>query len=402
MRTCFSVRGLSAFPLMLAVLTAFACNGSPTQPDSAFDSPSGSAPRSFDAPSSFAQPSQLAEEHDDLSDASELTDAEDVEEIDASDLESSELDASDRDVSSLAATTPTAAATARKVAVSGVIRDKNTKRALAGVMVKVTGLQPVTSNSRGRYLINVSRGRRTFKFSKKNYTTFSDTETVTGALKLDVLMTPASAALSSITLSDNDVTVGTVVNGTVKLNKAAPSGGAKVLLSSTSPTIAAVVSSSVTIAGGKTTGVFKVNAKASGTTVIKAKYNNASKTANLKVRGGPPPPPPPTPPTGIVARFEYRPAQCEVVENPSGNPALLATCTFDASDSSAPAGATYTWTFPGSNVFTRNSPTLSNFGLTCGSLPNGIFERTVTLRVSSGGESDTHSAPVTFTKAGLC
>jgi len=147
-----------------------------------------------------------------------------------------------------------------------------------------------------------------------------------------------------------------------------------------------------------------VNAKAGGTSVIKAKYNNASKTATLKVRGGQPPPPPSSssPSTRIVARFEYRPDQCAVIANPSGSPALLATCTFDASDSDAPAGATYTWTFPGSNVFTRNSPTLSNFGLTCGSLPNGVFDRTVLLKVSAGGESDTHSAPVTFTKAGLC
>ena len=394
MRTCFSARGLSALPLVLVLVSAFACTGSPTQPDSVIDPPAGSA-RQFDAPSTFAQPSRLAEEElgdaelIEQEDASELVDAEGVEEIDAGDFAAN----------TLTATGPTAAATAGTVAVTGVIKDKTTGRAVSRASVKVTGLAPVTSNSKGAYRINVRPGTRTFKFSKKGYATKSVTKRVSRAMKIDVLLVATLPALSSVTLSDNSVPVGTVVTGTVKLNKAAPSGGAKVLLSSTSTAIATVMSSSVTIAAGKTTGTFKVDANAAGSTVIKGKYNNASKTDQLTVTGGggggggv----------DGIVAKFTYRPSQCEVIANPGGNPTLLATCTFDASETNAPAGSTYRWAFPG-DVFTETSPILRNFGLSCGSLPNGIFERRVSLTVRTpSGASDTSHADVTFTKSGLC
>jgi hypothetical protein len=228
-------------------------------------------------------------------------------------------------------------------------------------------------------------------------------------MTIDVLMTATGTALSSVSLSDNDVAAGTVVNGTVTLNKAAPSGGAKISLSSTSPATAAVQSSIITVAAGKKTGAFKVKANAAGTAVIKAKYNNASKTANLKVTGvgaqkPPPPTTPPPPPvnTTPVAKFSYSPSQCLVVANPAGG--VFATCTFDASDSTAPAGSTYKWTFPGSNVFNRTSAIFTNVPLPCGTLPNGIFDRTITLSVTtpSGLVSASFPRSVTFTKTGLC
>ena len=417
MRTSLSVRGVLVLPLVVAVFGAFACTGSPTQPDLIADTATGSRPRSFDESSPFS-PAQVAQDEfaepeyaEELTDESELTeDAGDVEEIDAADLGASNLDASDFEPHSLTSSTPTAAATAGKVTLTGVIKDKTTKRAISGVMVKITGLQPVTSNSKGVYRIqNVGKGSRTLKFSKNGYATTSVTRSVTRAMTIDVLMTASGAALSSVSLSDNDVPVGTVVNGTVTLNKAAPSGGAKISLSSTSPATAAVQSSVITVPAGKKTGAFKVNAKAGGTAVIKATYNG-SKTANLKVTGGgqnPPPPTttvPPPPPTNTtpVATFDYSPSQCLVVANPAGG--VLATCTFDASDSTAPAGSTYKWTFPGGNVFNRTSATFTNVPLPCGTLPNGVFDRTITLTVTtpSGAVSVPFPRSVTFTKTGLC
>ena len=187
-------------------------------------------------------------------------------------------------------------------------------------------------------------------------------------------MTASGAALSKVSLSDNDVPVGTVVTGTVTLLKAAPSGGAKILLSSTSPATAAV-QSSMTVPAGKKTGTFKVNAKAEGTAVIKATYNNASKTANLKVTGGWWSAARPNDGTTYY-RLRLRnsttaQSQCPVVANPAGG--VLATCTFDASDSTAPAGSTYKWTFPGGNVFNRTSATFTNVPLPCVTLPKRVF-----------------------------
>ena len=406
MRTSLSVRGLSALPLVLIVFGAFACTGSPTQPELIGDAATGSMPRSFDASPSFS-PTAISQEEfaetefveQELTDESELTD--DAEEVDAADFDANGLDASDFDPQSLTASTLTAAPKGT-VAVAGVIKDKITKKVLASVTVKMTGLQPVTSNSRGLYRINVPPGRRTLKFSKKGYTTKSVTATFTKATKLDVLLTSVAASLSKVSLNDSNVPVGTVVTATVKLTSAAPAGGARVLLSSSSTGIATVSASSIVIAAGATSKTFKVNAKAAGTAVIKATYKNASKTANLTVAGSPPPPPPPPPPpTNPVAKFDYSPSQCPVIANPSGG--VLATCTFDASDST-PAGVTYKWTFPGGNAFTRTSATFTNVPLPCGTLPNGIFDRTVTLTVttSSGVVSASFPLSVTFTKTGLC
>ena len=168
---------------------------------------------------------------------------------------------------------------------TGVVKDKRTGQVIAGVKVNVTGVQSATSNSKG-YRINVPKGTRTLQFSKNGYATTSVTKTVTGAMTVNVFMTATTGtALSKVSLSDNDVPAGTVVTGTVTLLKAAPSGGAKISLSSSSAATAAVTSS-MTIPGGKSSGTFQVNAKAAGTTVIKATYNSASKTANLKVRAG--------------------------------------------------------------------------------------------------------------------
>ena len=187
MRTSLSVRGVLILPLAVALLGAFACTGSPTQPDLIADTATGSRPRSFDESSPFS-PSQVAQDEfaepefaeQELADEPELT--EDVEEVDATDLGASNLDASDFEPRSLTGSTATAAATAGKVALTGVIKDKRTGRVIAGVKVNVTGVPSTTSNSKG-YLINVPKGTRTLKFSKNGYATTSVTKTVTGAMK---------------------------------------------------------------------------------------------------------------------------------------------------------------------------------------------------------------------------
>ena len=117
--------------MVVAVFGAFACTGSPTQPDLIADTATGSRPRSFDESSPFS-PTEVAQDEfaepefaeQELTDESELTEDGDVEEIDATDLGASNLDASDFDPQSLTASTPTAAATAGTVALTGVIKDK--------------------------------------------------------------------------------------------------------------------------------------------------------------------------------------------------------------------------------------------------------------------------------------
>ena len=61
MRTSLSVRGVLVLPLVVAVFGAFACTGSPTQPDLIADTATGSRPRSFDESSPFS-PTQVAED----------------------------------------------------------------------------------------------------------------------------------------------------------------------------------------------------------------------------------------------------------------------------------------------------------------------------------------------------
>lgn len=407
MRTSPSVRCLVALPLALFMFGAFGCAESPTQPDLVDDAATGTRPRTFEPSRSFTATALTEEEFADsefveqeLTDESEAT--EDTEEIDVADFEASNLNAKDFDPESLTASTLATAKTARTVAVSGVVKDKITKRVLAGVSVKLAGLPRVTSNSRGVYRMDVPPGRRTLTFSKKGYTTKSVTGTFTRATKVDVLLGPAAASLSKVTLDDSDVPVGTIVTATVKLTSAAPTGGARVFLSSTSAGVATVSASSIVIAAGATSKTFMVNAKTAGTTVIKAIYKNASKTANLTVRDGSTPPIT-TPPTTVpVAKFEYSPIQCLVVDNPSGG--VLATCTFDATDSTAPAGSTYNWTFPGSNVFNRTSAIFTNVPLPCNTLANVILPRPVTLTVTapSGEVSLPFTRNVTFKKEGLC
>ena len=200
MRTSLSVRGVLVLPLVVAVFGAFACTGSPTQPDLIADTATGSRPRSFDESSPFS-PTQVAEDEfaepdyaEEVTDDSELSEDGDVEEIDAADLGASNLDGSAFEPHSLTASTAKAAATAGTVALTGVVKDKRTGKVIAGVKVNVTGVPSATSNSKG-YRINVAKGTRTLKFSKNGYATTSVTKTVTGAMTINVFMTATPARL---------------------------------------------------------------------------------------------------------------------------------------------------------------------------------------------------------------
>ena len=294
---------------------------------------------------------------------------------------------------------------------TGVIKDKTTKRAISGVIVKITGLQPVTSNSKGVYRIqNVGNRRQDTQIQQNGYAAKSVTRNVTGAMKNDVLMTASGAALSSVSLSDNEVPVGTVVNGTVTLNRTAPSGGAKISLSSTSPATAAVQSSVITIPAGKKTGAFKVKAKAGGTAVIKATYNNGSKTANLKVTGG-----------GRIRRSRWRlcrrhrrtrlrlrnshtaPVSAWWSKNPAGG--VLAKCTFDASASNATCRFNVQVDVPRRQRVQPNERDIHECAAAVRHTAQwGLLIEPVTLTVTtpSGAVSAPFPRSVNFTKTGLC
>jgi hypothetical protein len=104
---------------------------------------------------------------------------------------------------------------------------------------------------------------------------------------------PPPPTLSSLTLNPTSVTGGNSSTGMVTLNGAAPSGGARVALSS-SNTAAARVPSSVTVAAGATSATFTVgtSAVAASTTVtISAAYGGATRSVSLAVTPAPPPPP---------------------------------------------------------------------------------------------------------------
>ena len=440
MRTCLSVRSLAVPPMVIAIVSAFACSESPTQPAAIGDATVVSRSRSFDEPTSFTQPADLIEQSpmesefldEELTDASELTDeVADIEELDLNDLGSTELETSDVDVNDL---TTTAATTGPESAIvlSGVIKDKLYKRfLLGGVVVKATGAAAVKSDERGRFMVKVRPGPVTIGFTKTGYKKASIRRSFSRSTGISVLLTAIvppgmtvrckdqkfmvakmvtgacsarggvaywvtkPAALSSVSLNASSVPVGIQVTGSITLTKAAPSGGVKVLLSST--TSAVEVPASVTVAAGQKTTTFKASAEAAGTSSIKGTYDGVTKSDTLTVT--------PNPLERIVARFTYGPGdQCEVIANPSAPPPLVATCTLDASSSEAPEGSRYTWTFPGPTTFAnRASKTISNVELACGSLPNGVFDRTVYLKITApDGREDTTPQPVTFKKIGLC
>jgi len=99
---------------------------------------------------------------------------------------------------------------------------------------------------------------------------------------------PPAPALQSVTVSPGSVSGGSAATGTVTLNVAAPSGGAQVLLAS-STTSAAAVPASVTVpagAAGATFAVHTASVRATTTVSIGGEYGKHDRAGLLGVTGG--------------------------------------------------------------------------------------------------------------------
>ena len=127
-------------------------------------------------------------------------------------------------------------------------------------------------------------------------TTVTITASYNGATRsaaLTVTTQAGAVTMQSLVLSPSSVNGGTGAQGVVTLTAAAPSGGAAVALSSSSPGVAAVPAS-VTVSAGSTTGVFNISTTSVGATTavaIAASYTGTTKTATLTVNAAAPPPP---------------------------------------------------------------------------------------------------------------
>lgn len=112
------------------------------------------------------------------------------------------------------------------------------------------------------------------------------TATYSGVTKSAALtVNPAAlAALSSVSLNPTTVVGGSLSNGTVKLDNAAPAGGATITL--TSNRALATVPASVSVAAGATSATFTVTTKTTSKKVvvsIGASYRSVTKSASLAV-----------------------------------------------------------------------------------------------------------------------
>jgi uncharacterized repeat protein (TIGR03803 family) len=102
--------------------------------------------------------------------------------------------------------------------------------------------------------------------------------------RVDPAAAPA-ASLTSVTLNPTQVTGGSPSTGTVTLSAPAPSGGASVLLTSSSPALASVPGS-VTVAAGSTSASFPVTTvtvTSAATATITGTYGGQSRSATLTV-----------------------------------------------------------------------------------------------------------------------
>jgi hypothetical protein len=183
---------------------------------------------------------------------------------------------------------------------------------------------------------------------------------------------PASASLSSLTLSPTSVTGGNNSQGTVSLSSAAPSGGAVIALTSNNTN--AIVPASVTVAAGASTANFTATTRTVGgatSATITGTYNSVSRSATLTVN---PVSSNPLPAPSLVspandARFS--PGQ---------------TIVFDSSDVSG--AANYTIQIDDSDSFP--SPWLLNQTVTSSTLSTSTLPtRTMWWRVRANSSSGT-------------
>ena len=105
-----------------------------------------------------------------------------------------------------------------------------------------------------------------------------------GGTSRSASLTVTPAALASVSLSPSTLVGGTRSNGTVRLNGAAPPGGAVIALASSAS--AATVPASVTIAAGASKATFTIATKAVGTSTsvtIRGTYRSVTRQAVLMV-----------------------------------------------------------------------------------------------------------------------
>ncbi|MEP7112117.1 MAG: hypothetical protein ABI862_02525 [Ilumatobacteraceae bacterium] len=148
---------------------------------------------------------------------------------------------------------------------------------------------------------------------------------------LGVTPPPAQAGLSTVSLSPTSVTGGATSKGTVSLTGAAPSGGAKIALSSSSAT--ASLPASVTVPSGAKSATFTVTTStvtAQTSATITTSYGGVSRTASLTItRAGT---------TGPAAPTLLAPANQATVRQPVAfdwsDVANAATYTIQIDDSS--------------------------------------------------------------------
>lgn len=119
--------------------------------------------------------------------------------------------------------------------------------------------------------------------NSQNVTLSASANNITRTAVLNV----STPFLESITLNSSSVLGGTLVIGTAKLTANSLSGGSKVLLKSSAPSVASVPAQ-VVVPAGQRSATFPVNTVASVTTsnvTITGNFNASTKTFQLQVRG---------------------------------------------------------------------------------------------------------------------
>ncbi|MCI0535199.1 MAG: hypothetical protein L0Z50_08220 [Verrucomicrobiales bacterium] len=199
---------------------------------------------------------------------------------------------------------------------------------------------------------------------------------------------PAAATLSSLSLSPTSLVGGNTSQGTVTLSSAAPSGGAVVTLSSSSPSVAPTPAS-VTITAGATSVTFIINT-ATVTTMnnatISATFSGTARTATLTVNPVPPPPPPASlssltlSPTSVTGGNTSQGTVTLSSAAPNGG-ALVTLSSSNPNAATVPASATVTAGATTANFAVSTLNVTASTAVTISGSYNTVT-RTVTLTVN--------------------
>ena len=133
-----------------------------------------------------------------------------------------------------------------------------------------------------------------------------------------VTITPPAAALSGITTNVAAVTGGVAVTGTVTLTRAAPTGGAVIVLAS-SPTTVGTVPASVTVPAGATSVTFTITTRtvtAASTLTVTGTYLGVAKAVSITVH-----------PVRLVSTLKLNPTSVKGGTNSTGTVTLTGPAT---------------------------------------------------------------------------